>query len=401
MPIELNPTQKQDLFTIWNIAAKRGLTPQQQRELGAIAYAESTLRRQAVNKSSGAAGLFQLLSSGYRTKAQQYGGLFDPRANTLAIINDYVNYWKQHPNAEPGAAGRDVERSGAGADFYAQPLAGVSRYYSEWGQDPNVTKEIADYTGHANALEKQFQAVGNAPQLSRQQEANIGRIVQQAMPASRGLSLISGLGELSQKMRDMDTGPSLARQMGVQQRQEQLRGILETNELARMKAMMPKQQVPGAPGSDIAGPPAPSQGTLGVFPKGTGSQFATVDAEGAPDRTGQRHHAAYDWMLGPDKGVPALGSGVVVEAKPSSGNSGQVFGGTVKIQMADGRVIVYRHVNPGVKVGQKVQAGQQVAAVTRWADNPGSSHTHLELWKTLGGGYHYENMLDPTQVFGK
>ena len=395
----LSPLQKQSLSTIWQIGQRRGLNNQQLRELGAVAMAESGLNPRAVNKSSGAAGLFQLLSQGYRTRAQQYGGLFNPRANTLAIINDYVNYWKQHPNAEPGAAGRDVERSGQGASFYAQPLAGVSSYYSEWGQDPNVTKEIADYTGHANALEKQFQAVGNAPQLSQQQEANIGRIVQQAMPASRGLSLISGLGELSQKMQDMDRGPSLAHQMGVQQRQEHLRGILETNELARMKAAMPNQ-TPGAVGSDIAGPPAPS-GTMGVFPKGTGSQFSTVDAEGAPDKTGQRHHAAYDWMLGPDKGVPALGAGVVVEAKPSSGNSGQVFGGTVKIQMADGRVIVYRHVNPGVKVGQKVTAGQQVAAVTRWADNPGSSHTHLELWKSLGGGYNYENMLDPTKYFGK
>jgi murein DD-endopeptidase MepM/ murein hydrolase activator NlpD len=138
-----------------------------------------------------------------------------------------------------------------------------------------------------------------------------------------------------------------------------------------------------------------------VFPKNTGSQFSTVDAEGAPDARGVHHHAAYDWMLGPDKPVPALGGGVVVEAKPSRGNSGQVFGGTVKIQMANGQVIVYRHVNPNVRVGQKVAPGQQVAAVTHWNDNPSSSHTHLEVWKTLGGGYRYENMLDPTKIFGK
>lgn len=108
---------------IMGIAAAAGLNPARQRELVAAAYAESGLNPRAVNKSSGAAGLFQLLSSGYRTKAQQLGGLFDIGANTKAILPSYLSYWQKNPNAAAGAAGRDVERSGMGAEFYSRPLS--------------------------------------------------------------------------------------------------------------------------------------------------------------------------------------------------------------------------------------------------------------------------------------
>jgi murein DD-endopeptidase MepM/ murein hydrolase activator NlpD len=86
--------------------------------------------------------------------------------------------------------------------------------------------------------------------------------------------------------------------------------------------------------------------------------------------------------------------GTVVEARASRGNSGQVFGGTVKVQARDGRVWVFRHVDPkNVHVGQHVGAGERIAQVTSWRDGP--SHAHIELWKTYGGGYDFENMLDP------
>jgi cell wall-associated NlpC family hydrolase len=76
-----------------------------------------------VNARSGAGGLFQLLSPGYRQRAQQLGGIQNPRANALAILPDYQRYWRQHPGAAPGEAGRDVERSGAGAGFYSRGLS--------------------------------------------------------------------------------------------------------------------------------------------------------------------------------------------------------------------------------------------------------------------------------------
>jgi murein DD-endopeptidase MepM/ murein hydrolase activator NlpD len=121
----LNTRQLAMARYLMGLGARRGLGPGRQRELAATSYAESGLNPAAVNPSSGAAGLFQLLSPGYRSRAAQLGGVLNPRANALAIINDYTRYWQQHPRAAPGEAGRDVERSGMGAGFYAKPLAQI------------------------------------------------------------------------------------------------------------------------------------------------------------------------------------------------------------------------------------------------------------------------------------
>jgi peptidoglycan hydrolase-like protein with peptidoglycan-binding domain len=124
------------------------------------------------------------------------------------------------------------------------------------------------------------------------------------------------------------------------------------------------------------------------------SEFALVDAEGAPDARGVRHHAGKDWFAPGGAPVRSPIAGTIVEVRASRGNTGQVFGGTVKIQGADGRVWVFRHVDPqGVSVGQRVNAGQTVATITDWRSGP--DHAHIELWRTLGGGYRFENMIDP------
>lgn len=122
----LTPSQKQIGSLIITIAMQHGISLPHARELVAAAYAESGLNPNARNKSSGAAGLFQLLSSGYVNKANQAGGVYNPKANINAILPDYANYWKQHPNAAPGDAGRDVERSGMGSSFYSSPLSLVA-----------------------------------------------------------------------------------------------------------------------------------------------------------------------------------------------------------------------------------------------------------------------------------
>lgn len=128
------------------------------------------------------------------------------------------------------------------------------------------------------------------------------------------------------------------------------------------------------------------------------SEFALADAEGAPDNAGTNRHAGKDWFAPGGTPVRAPISGKVVEAKVRKKNTGQVFGGTVKIQGADGKVWVFRHVDPkGVTVGSVVDAGQVVATVTNWKG--GRSHAHIEIWKTLSGGYDYENMVDPMKFF--
>jgi len=116
--VPLDPRQRQNAQLIYSIARSQGVSHERAIELVAAANAESGLRADATNKSSGAAGFFQLLSQGYRDRAQKLGGLYDPRANTMAILPDYQSYWRSHPNAAPGEAARDVERSGMGADFY-------------------------------------------------------------------------------------------------------------------------------------------------------------------------------------------------------------------------------------------------------------------------------------------
>jgi hypothetical protein len=133
-------------------------------------------------------------------------------------------------------------------------------------------------------------------------------------------------------------------------------------------------------------------------PPGTISEFALQDAEGAPSDNGHRYHAAKDWFAPGGSRVGSPVAGKIVEAKPSVGVHGQVFGGVVKIEAtSDKKVWVFRHVEPQVHLKETVTPGERIAKVTKWADGP--PHTHIEIWKTLAGGYDYENMIDPMRYF--
>jgi murein DD-endopeptidase MepM/ murein hydrolase activator NlpD len=110
-------------------------------------------------------------------------------------------------------------------------------------------------------------------------------------------------------------------------------------------------------------------------------------------------HGAVDWFAAGGTGVVAPIDGTIVELKMSRGNSGQVFGGVVKVQEANGYVWVFRHVDPHAPLieGAHVRQGEKIAQVTTWADNPSSSHCHIEIWRSLSGGYTFPNMVDPLQ----
>jgi hypothetical protein len=118
----LNPGQTQIALLLEHLAASRGLGPGRQREFAAAAMSESSLNPGAINQSSHAGGLFQLLSPGYRQTAQRLGGVLNPRANALAILPEYVHYWQTHPGAAPGQAAATVEASGEDPGFYARYL---------------------------------------------------------------------------------------------------------------------------------------------------------------------------------------------------------------------------------------------------------------------------------------
>ncbi len=124
-----------------------------------------------------------------------------------------------------------------------------------------------------------------------------------------------------------------------------------------------------------------------------GSEFGVPSPEGALGPTG-RVHAGYDLFALGGSPVRAPSAGTVIEVKASRGFSGQLFGGTVKVQCDDGRVWVFRHVDPApLNKGMRVPAGYKIATVTPWEDGP--PHAHVELWKRLEGGYVITNMEDP------
>ncbi len=129
--------------------------------------------------------------------------------------------------------------------------------------------------------------------------------------------------------------------------------------------------------------------------RGEAGSWGYADPEGQDGR-----HMAIDWFAGAGTTVVVPEGGVVIEARYDPRASGQIFGGTVKVRTPDGRVWVFRHTNPakGVRVGMRVAPGAAVGLVAPWS---GSTHSHIELWKSEGGGYHAANMLNPlTFLYG-
>jgi len=128
------------------------------------------------------------------------------------------------------------------------------------------------------------------------------------------------------------------------------------------------------------------------------SAFRWPDAEGMPSNWGTKYHGALDWFGAEGQRTPVRCPvvGEVVEVRPSRGRTGQVFGGVVKVEEAGtGRVYVCRHIDPAesLRVGAKLRPGDLLGRVTAWAD--GGDHIHLEVWRSLRGGYDFENALDP------
>lgn len=142
----------------------------------------------------------------------------------------------------------------------------------------------------------------------------------------------------------------------------------------------------------LAYPPLPTANVSYGKPGYQDWAFNLPDPEGMFPRPPGRH-GAVDWFANGGTPVKAARAGVVVECTPSIGQRGQVFGGVVKIQEPDGTVWVYRHVTPCVQLGLEVAVAQTIAFVTTWLDGP--DHLHMEVWRTLAGGYNFDNAIDP------
>lgn len=124
--------------------------------------------------------------------------------------------------------------------------------------------------------------------------------------------------------------------------------------------------------------------------------FSIVDAEGAPSADGRRYHSAVDWFAPGGTTVVSPVDGMLAGVTQSTTMVGQVFGGVVRIRDGAGRVWVMRHVDPKPYLPARIAAGESIGKVTPWRD--GAPHLHMEIWKTLAGGYQHENMIDPRDV---
>ncbi|AHI01468.1 M23 family metallopeptidase [Kutzneria viridogrisea] len=90
-------------------------------------------------------------------------------------------------------------------------------------------------------------------------------------------------------------------------------------------------------------------------------------------------HYGIDIANAMDTPIVAAADGVVIDAGPASG-----FGLWVRIQLADGTINVYGHMDTfSVHVGQHVRAGDQIARMGNRGESTGV-HLHFEVWDPSG-----------------
>lgn len=103
--------------------------------------------------------------------------------------------------------------------------------------------------------------------------------------------------------------------------------------------------------------------TKGTFTSGFGARWGTS-------------HLGIDLAAPIGTPIVAASDGTVIEAGPASG-----FGLWVKVQLSDGTVHVYGHMNSfSVREGQKVKCGEEIAEVGNRGQSTGP-HLHFEVWQ--------------------
>jgi murein DD-endopeptidase MepM/ murein hydrolase activator NlpD len=126
--------------------------------------------------------------------------------------------------------------------------------------------------------------------------------------------------------------------------------LTEQREAAEAEAKRPKFVRPAA----------------GVFSSGFGSRWGTS-------------HLGIDIANAIGTPIVSVADGTVIEAGPASG-----FGLWVRVQLDDGTIHVYGHVDTySVRAGQRVQAGEQIARMGNRGFSTGP-HLHFEVWEPGG-----------------
>ena len=372
----LTPQQSKVANQLFSLGRQSGLNPRRAAEFVAAAYAESGLNPRATNKSSGAAGLFQLLSQGYRSKAQKLGGVYNPQANAQAILPDYVNYWKTHPGAAPGAAGRDVERSGQGAGFYANPLKVlgqlqggrlkrggpvVQQAYQNALAGPTQSAEPYETAWSLRALDAV--PLGGSTNPGENFAASLVNSLNGGQMSTEGM-----IGAIMQLRSDLGNQSTVAPGYSAGGLDDRLGALPTPAPVNSQPAVLPsqiRQQTGGAGGS-----PVPKQ-----YLSNVGASHPTSGLEGYP---------AHDYFGNAGSPVVAPVSGTVVRlsghdpaAGPTQGVHGP-FGWSVYIQGDNGRTYYLTHLGSrAVQVGQKVQGGTPIGTIGNYAKYGGANHVHM------------------------
>lgn len=122
--------------------------------------------------------------------------------------------------------------------------------------------------------------------------------------------------------------------------------------------------------------------------------FAFGDREGMPGGPGgARVHGGIDVFADGGDTVVAPVTGRVVRSEAGRGVVGQVFGGVIAVEAAEGHAVLMRHVTPTVPLNALVAAGSPIATVTAWQS--GWPHAHVEVYRTWPAAYDFRNTLDP------
>jgi murein DD-endopeptidase MepM/ murein hydrolase activator NlpD len=115
--------------------------------------------------------------------------------------------------------------------------------------------------------------------------------------------------------------------------------------------------------ADAANQPKTCLPAHGTFTSGFGARWGTS-------------HLGIDIANSIGTPIYAASSGTVIEAGPASG-----FGLWVRIQLPDGTIQVYGHMNSfSVHAGQKVTCGEQIAQIGNRGQSTGP-HLHFEVWQ--------------------
>ena len=151
--------------------------------------------------------------------------------------------------------------------------------------------------------------------------------------------------------------------------------------------------------TDITSKIMPSAGTAlkGNYDSFLGGRPTFTSAFGFRDNTtgdASTDHPGIDIGVDPDSEVLNIQDGIVTAIDQNFGT----FGKGIEVTHADGSVNVYGHVDPQVKVGDDVKAGDKIAMIRYWPSKRyplGRQHLHFERYE--GGGIKdpqtYLNML--------